>query len=154
MAAYFLDSSCLVKRYVKEAGSNWTTNLHRPSSKNWLYVSSLAEVEVISALARRRKGLHISIHSANKSITRFQRNFEKRFLIVEATIDVLKQAASLADTHELRGYDAVQLASAIKANLNRQNQNVSNLIFVSADNKLNSAAQTEGLQIENPNNYP
>ncbi len=154
MSAYFLDSSCLVKRYIKEAGSIRTINLLRPSGRYWLYVSSLAEVEVISALAGRRKGLHISVLSANKSITRFQRNFEKRFLIVEATVDVLKQATSLANNHEMRVYDAVQLESALKANQDRQNQYLSSLIFVSADNKLNSAAQSEGLKIENPNNYP
>jgi uncharacterized protein len=154
MTPYFLDTSAIVKRFIKESGSIWVTGLLRHSAKNLLYVSSLSEVEVISALARRRKGLTISVSSANKSIERFQKNFEKRFLIVEANVEVLKPATVLADSHELRGYDAVQLASAIEANQNRKNNGLSELIFVSADNELNSAAQAEGLQIENPNNYP
>lgn len=154
MPAYFLDTSAVVKRYISETGSFWVINLLRPSAKNSLYVSSLCEVEVVSALARRRKGLHISVQSADKSIKRFQINFEKNFLIVEATVDVLKKAADLADLHELRGYDAVQLASAIIADQDRVKHNLSKIIFVSADQKLNTAAQSEGLQIENPNNYP
>lgn len=60
----------------------------------------------------------------------------------------------IADKHELRGYDAVQLASAIETDRLRRANGLSSIIFVSADNALNSAAQAEGLTIDNPNNYP
>lgn len=129
-------------------------NLLKPSARNYIYVSSLSEVEVVAAIARRRKGLRLSQNKADKSIVRFEKGFERRFLIVEATVDVLKRAVRLADSHSLRGYDAVHLASALEANAMRRLSKLSPLIFVSADNELNSAALAEGLQIENPNNYP
>lgn len=154
MIAYFFDSSASVKRFAKESGSNWILGLLRPSAQNWIYVSSLSLVEVTAAIARRRKGKTLDINKANKSIKRFQRSFEKRFLIVEVTPQLLDKAAEIADRYELRGYDAVQLASALQANQNRQSLGMSSIIFVSGDKELNSAALAENLVVENPNNYP
>jgi predicted nucleic acid-binding protein len=54
----------------------------------------------------------------------------------------------------LRGYDAVQLATALETNRKRLSDGLSALVFVSADAELNNAAQAEGLEVENPNNYP
>jgi uncharacterized protein len=62
---------------------------------------------------------------------------------------VLQSAALLADLHSLRGYDAVQLASALEVRLQ-----VPLLILVSADGDLNTAATAEGLPVENPNTHP
>ncbi len=59
----------------------------------------------------------------------------------------------IADKYELRGYDAVQLASALEANRLRQNNSLSAITFISADNNLNSAATAEGLAVDNPNNH-
>ncbi len=53
-----------------------------------------------------------------------------------------------------RGYDAIQLATALEANEKRLQRGLSPLIIVSADSELNTASQAEGLQVENPNNYP
>lgn len=154
MAAYFFDSSASVKRFAKEKGSAWIFGLLRPAARNWIYVSSLSLVEVTAALARRRKGKTLDARRAGKSIKRFQRSFEHRFLIVEITPPLLDEAAQIADRYELRGYDAVQLASALEASQNRLTLGLSPLIFVSADNELNRAAQAESLAVENPNNYP
>ena len=60
----------------------------------------------------------------------------------------------LATKHALRGYDAVQLASALEANDERLANGLQPLILVSADTKLNTAAQAEGLVVQNLNNYP
>jgi hypothetical protein len=62
---------------------------------------------------------------------------------------LLRQAALLADTHALRGYDAVQLAAALDVRLQ-----VPMLTLVSADDELNAAATAEGLPVENPNAHP
>ena len=154
MSAFYLESSSLVKRYAKEKGTSWIVNLLRPSAHNWIYVSSLTLVEVTAALARRRKGKTLTIRSADKSIFRFRRDFEKRFLIIEITPVLLNEAADLSDKYSLRGFDALQLAAVLEADQNRQTLGLSSLVFVSADNELNTAANAEGLKVENPNNYP
>jgi uncharacterized protein len=154
MSAYFFDSSGLVKRYLSETGSTWVIQLFKPSAKNTIFVARIAGVEVVSAIARRRKGLTITPVSAKKSIFRFQRYFRKKFVKINLSLQLTEEAMQLADKHELRGYDAVQLASAVAANNLRQINGLSPIIFVSADNALNSAAQSEGLTTDNPNNYP
>lgn len=59
----------------------------------------------------------------------------------------------LAETYSLRGYDAVQLATACTVNKLCLTNGLPPLIFVSADNELNIAGFNEGLLIENPNKY-
>ena len=70
------------------------------------------------------------------------------------TLQLAEQAASLAEKHGLRGYDAVQLATALEANKVRDSLGLSKLIFVSADGALNKAALSEALLTDNPNLYP
>jgi len=60
----------------------------------------------------------------------------------------------LSEIRGLRGYDAIQLATALEL-INRFAANkLPSIIFISADNHLNQAAQTEGLTVDNPNNHP
>jgi hypothetical protein len=41
MADYFIDSSALVKRYVREIGSVWVTSLFDPASNNEIFVAAI-----------------------------------------------------------------------------------------------------------------
>jgi hypothetical protein len=59
----------------------------------------------------------------------------------------------LAKVHSLRGYDAVQLASALEVENELTSLNLPNLIFVSADNELNNAAKSEGLTVQLSMNF-
>lgn len=154
MAVYFLDSSGLVKRYVFETGSQWILDLVRPSANNLIYVARITGVEVVAALARKRKGNRLGVPPAVKAINRFEKHFQRRYQKINITSDLLISAMNLADKNALRGYDAVQLAAALEIEIERKSLGASPLIFVSADNELNDAAKFEGLAIENPNNYP
>src|SRR6476660_8627668 len=62
MPSYFFDSSALVKRYHFEAGSAWVRSICDPRTRPPLYLSQLAQVEVVAALRRtgRRENLHPS----------------------------------------------------------------------------------------------
>ena len=56
MAAYFFDSSALVKSYIVETGTAWTRSVVN-DDENVIHVASLSRVEIISALTRRfRRG--------------------------------------------------------------------------------------------------
>jgi hypothetical protein len=69
-------------------------------------------------------------------------------------LKIIEEAGLLAEKYFLRGYDAVQLACALEIEKTRNSLGASSIIFVSADNALNQAAQSEGLTVDNPNNYP
>lgn len=153
MAALFFDSSALVKRYAQEIGTNWIFNLFRRSAQNRLYLARITGVEVVAALTKRMRVGSLSASATTKAINRFEREFSNRYLLVEVSPPIVKTAMSLAKNHALRGYDAVQLASALQANADRIAVGGAALTFISADNLLNSAATAEGLTIDNPNNH-
>ena len=154
MPALFFDSSSLVKRYAKEVGTNWVFSLVRPSAKNRLYLARITGVEVVAALTKRMRVGSLTSTATAKAVSRFEREFSNRYLLVETTPQIIQKAMTLAKNHTLRGYDAVQLASAIQANQDRISIGGSSLTFISADNHLNIAATAEGLLVDNPNNHP
>ncbi len=154
MAGYFFDSSAIVKRYIQENGTSWIINLFRSSNQDSFYCARITLVEVISAFSRRLKGKSLSLNQTTKAKTRFRRIFQRKLFKIEIDADLIEKAANLAEKYSLRGYDAVQLAAAIRTNDARISIGATGLIFVSADSELNKAATSEGLAVENPNDYP
>ena len=154
MSVLFLDSSAITKKYVREIGTSWIMSLFRPKSAYRIYIAEIALVEVVSALTRRHRGHSLSTADLTKVSNRFRRNFTDKFFKTEINPFVIEQAAALAEKHALRGYDAVQPASAFNLHSRRQKSGLPPLVFISADNALNVAASAEGLQVDNPNNHP
>lgn len=158
MDYYFFDSSGIVKNYVVETGTTWIKSIFNSVTTNVIYVVSIAEVEVISAFARRIKGKTLTVADANTTSAQFKYDFVNDLRIVDIEPILLSRAVNLAEKYALRGYDAVQLAAALEIYTRLINLKIdfssSTFIFVSADNDLNSTAQSEGLTVENPNNYP
>jgi predicted nucleic acid-binding protein len=154
MPAYFLDSSALVKRYIRETGTAWILNLFRPASGNQIFVAEITLAEVIAALTRRHRGAHLTPAAYHRSVTRFRRAFADKLFPVSITLPLIERASHLAETCFLRGYDAVQLAAASEVHAARTLASASPLVFCCADNELLNAALAEGLQAENPNLYP
>lgn len=153
MAAYFLDSSALVKRFSAESGSTWVLGIVRPSLQNFLAISTIAGAEVVSALTRKLRGNKLSQRQYDNAIRRFEREFAARYFGVDVTISLVENAMGLAKKHGLRGYDSVQLAACITLAETRSLLNLSPIVFVTADNDLNKAAIAEGLAVEDPNDH-
>lgn len=154
MAAYFFDSSALVKRYAREVGTSWVFSLVRRSAGNHLYIARITGVELVSALTRRERAHRLSSSAVAKAIARFEREFQNRYTTIDMTARLVAAAMKLARSHALRGYDAVQLASAIEVHQARVAAGASPLTIISADDPLNAAAVAEGLLVENPNTHP
>ncbi len=154
----FFDSSATVKNYIAETGSNWVKSIFINIPKTEIYMASITEVEVVAAFARRRKGMSLSLLDATTAIPQFKSDFSRDFNTIDITGKVVSRAVDLSDKHSLRGYDAVQLASALEIYLRLDalgvDFNITPFTFVSADNELNTAALSEGLIVENPTNYP
>ncbi len=153
MAAYFCDTSALVKRYVAETGSVWLTATIAPQAGNYVFVARITFVEVISAIARRERGKHISPNDAKTAQNQFETDYSSEFFNVEISENLINVAANLAKKYALRGYDAVQLAAALETEKERITLGLSPLTLLSADTDLNAAAVSEGLTVDNPNNH-
>ena len=154
MAVLFFDSSGLMKRYVVETGTGWVINQLRPSVSNDIFIANITGIEVVSAITRRVKGRSISQLVANKALKRFKRDFDKRFIVIGLTPTIIKEGILLAQKYGLRGYDTAQLTVGLSVRSRLVKSGVQSFTFISADKDLNSAAQAEGLAVDNPNNHP
>lgn len=154
MAHYYFDSSALVKRYVVETGTGWVTALCTPEAGHTINLVRITGAEMIAAFFRRVQVGSLTSADAQTAAAQFRHELRGRYEIIEVTEAVVDTAMRLAETYALRGYDAVQLAAALELQSVRASFNLPTLIFVSADQRLNTVASTEGLPVENPNNYP
>lgn len=154
MAAYYADSSALVKRHVPEIGSAWFTSLADPSSGNVVITARISLAEIYSALNRRVREASITPTDYISIISDLNHLWSTDYEIVELTQPVVDETRLLCERHPLRAYDAVQLASALHAQRILPSLGLSALVFISADDRLLVAAQAEGLVTDNPNLHP
>ena len=141
MAAYFLDTSTVVKRYVLEMGTPWVQALTDRAAGHFLFVARITDVEMTAALARRRRLGSLSLAEAGRALAAFRQDLAQQYRIVEIAIPLLQQASQLADRHVLRAYDAVQLAATLEIHSADPS-----LMLISADGELNAAATAEGVR--------
>ena len=151
---YFLDTSALVKRYVPETGSNWIQWITDVAANNDLTISEITWVELHSALSRRQREGSMSAGELDIILQKFRNEFETNYRIIEVDQALIESAGQLVVQYPLRAYDAVQLASGLYVKTLLMSVPETQLVFVSADNRLLNIAHSEGLAIDNPNNYP
>ncbi len=154
VAAYFLDTSALLKRYVAETGTAWIQSLTAQETGNLLVVTRIVWVEIFSALARRQREGSISGNQANQILQAFRYHFDTQYQKVELLPVVTEMAGQLVSRHPLRAYDAVQLASALCIFPQLSGTNTITFTFLTADERLLAVAQAEKLITDNPNYYP
>jgi predicted nucleic acid-binding protein len=153
LAVYFFDSSAIVKHYMQETGTQWVNSIIDPVANHIIYLARITGVEVISAITRRERSGTMSAQDAATALAQFRKDFASEYQALEMTAALLTRAMSLAETHALRGYDAVQLAAALEVNHFYSVSGLPALTLISADAELNTAAIAEGLTVDNPNNH-
>jgi len=95
VAAYFIDSSGLVKRYVQEVGTLWVRGITRHSPSTAIYIARITAVEVTSAVARRRKGRTLTSAKASSILHRFRQHLAGRYTVIEITPVLFNDAMRL-----------------------------------------------------------
>jgi hypothetical protein len=155
MSRYYIDSSALVKRYVTEVGTTWVQALADPSVGNILVSTTLTRIEVAAALAsRHRMSGGLSRAERDGAVRLLQQHSSTEYILIPVDTPVLDQALKLTQLHRLRGYDAVQLATALVVANSARGAGLPPPVFVSADRDLLTAAQAEGLPVDDPNAHP
>jgi uncharacterized protein len=152
--AYFLDSSALVKRYVPETGSAWIQTIADAATGNLLIIARITWVEVLSALARRQRDGSLSAPDVDLIIQRFRFDLNNQYQVVELDRTLAESAGQLVNQYPLRAYDAIQLASVLRIQPTFATATSTSLVFLTADDRLLTIAQTAGLLTDNPNNHP
>ncbi len=85
MAAFFCDSSAIVKRYVREVGSDFVDELAASENDNTILLARTTHVEVAAAIARRLKGGSLTNEDADNALAAFKYDLTARYLTVEIT---------------------------------------------------------------------
>ncbi len=146
MAVFFLETSTIIKRYIREAGTAWVQALTAPAAGHSLFLVRIALAKMVAAVTRRERSGHLSAQAAATALADFQYDVGCQYRIVEVSAPPVDRACSLARTYALRGYDAVQLAAAVEVWAQAPS-----LSLLSADADLNAAAAAEGLPVDDPN---
>lgn len=154
MAAYYLDTSALVKRYVQEVGSTWVVNLAKPSASHEIFIVLITGPEMIAALFRKARTGQVSQTEASQAASLFKGEWRTQYQIVPFTTNLADEAMRVAQQHGVRGYDSVHLAAAVILQNARHTLNLSPLTFISSDRVQLQAAVAEGLIVEDPAAFP
>lgn len=136
----YLDTSALVKLYVREPGTDETRARLRDASL--VATSRVAYPEARAALARRQRESAISRGALTRAVSAMDRDLE-RFVVVELSARVARRAGNLAERRALRGFDAIHLASALEV----EQLTGSTPSFCCFDDRLRDAASAEGLLV-------
>ena len=138
MIAY-LDASALVKRYLLELGSLETIALTADSELN--ATSIVSRAEVAAALAKAARTGLVTEDRARSAQRSFAGDWPD-LIRVPVSQALVERAEALAWDHGLRGYDAVQLASA----LTWQESVGTEIVLATFDQQLWDAAPKAGVK--------
>ena len=147
LALFYLETSALVKLYVREPGTDRLLQLTRSSSDNRFAVLAISVVEARSAIRRRERAGDINPQAAALVLDRMQQHLVTKFLRQPLNDAVLDGALELVDRYALRAYDAVQLAGCLVL---KTTVGMAPPTFVCSDQQLLEAARSELLPILDP----
>ncbi|MEX2146907.1 MAG: type II toxin-antitoxin system VapC family toxin [Candidatus Rokuibacteriota bacterium] len=134
----YLDTSALVKLYVDEEGSELVRE--GVEEARFVSTSAIAYVEARAAFARRRSERTLTRPAHRRVIDLLDADWP-RYMLLDVTDAVIREAARLTDLHGLRAYDAIHLASAGAV----RERFPEGVVFASWDARLDAAASREGL---------
>jgi len=131
----YLDTSSLVKLYVSELGSEDVREL--VDRATLVATSTIAYPETRAALARRRRerALRPAAFAAAKAM--FEADWP-RYVTVQLTDGLCRDAGNLAERYALRGCDSVHLVSFLEI---AREAGPADTKFSSFDDRLNRAAR-------------
>lgn len=137
--AYF-DTSALIKRYVREAGSAQVVALLR---RHDLLSSAITPVEIMSAVGRRRRNRELSEAAFTATVNRV-RSERVHWELIEVGETVLSRAEEIVQgSVPMRSLDAVHIASLMAF----QSASGIRSPFVTSDGRQRDAARLLGLDI-------
>jgi len=154
VAIYYLEPSALVKYYVAEPGSNWVRALV-DAEDNVLVTAEITIAEVSAALAVIARVGRISRRQRDELWGKFKRDLLTHYEVLPTHRTIIHRAAELCQKHPLRGFDAIHLASGLQLQetLAQQEEGVT-ITYVTGDDALVTAGQSEGLTVKNPFWHP
>jgi predicted nucleic acid-binding protein len=135
----YLDTSALIKKYFKEAGSDEVISKWQEATG--IVTSSVAYAEALASIHRKQKEAKFGNVKLGKILDAFRRDWSS-FIRVEVNDNLNEVVDKIIAKHPLRGFDAIHLASALIA-YERLSED---FLFACFDRNLLHAAHMEGLE--------
>jgi len=146
MAAIFLDTSALVRRYDRsEPGASRVREICVPVQGHTLLLARVASVEVASALARKSRDRTMRLRERTRLWRLFRAHWRDQYQVVAMTDDAYAHAERLLFRGPLRALDAIHVGCALVVAARLPQIGVE---FWTADKQQAQAARTEGLTVE------
>jgi predicted nucleic acid-binding protein len=149
----YFDSSALVKRYMREAGTTWVQGWCDDPTQV-VAVAEIGLVEMAAAFAGKMRGGFITAAMSSDARADLLEDARSEYVLVAIDRSIVDDAIDLTVRQRLRGYEAVHLACALRLNQALITRHLPPLLFVSADSHLLAAAIAEGLATDDPNLHP
>lgn len=153
----YVDSSALVKHYVREPGSDaLNAKLNEASLRHpGVFISVVGYAEILATFARRLRENARLKRQTELLRKQFRDDWMFELTRVELAVGVLGLIPGLVEKHPLKGSDAIHLASALwlrdALRLGKHFGPVSRpLTFATSDKQLKRAATAEGLEVFDP----
>lgn len=146
MSLYFLDTSALVKLYVREPGTDRLLALAENEPESRFAVLTISAVEARSAIRRRQREGDIDNLAASQIVSSLQMHLETKFIRQIVNDVVIDSALEMVDRYALRAYDAIQLGGCVVISASEARPST----FVCSDRRLLEAAQSERIQVLDP----
>lgn len=146
MAAIFLDTSALMRRYDRsEPGAARVRAICAPARGHTLLLARIASVEVASALARKSRDRAIRAADGTRLWRLFRIHWRDQYQVVAMTEDAYTHAERLLFRSALHALDAIHVGCALVVAARLPHIGVE---FWTADKQQARAARTEGLTVE------
>ena len=135
----YLDTSALVKKYFKE--KNTAEVISAWKSSLGIATSAVAHAELLAAVYRKARETHVKKSIIANVVRLFHADWSS-FIIVEVDNRLNETIRRVIDNHDLRGFDAIHLASAVTIG----SAVADKFLFACYDERLRHAAQAENLE--------
>ncbi|HYA62225.1 MAG TPA: type II toxin-antitoxin system VapC family toxin [Candidatus Sulfotelmatobacter sp.] len=153
----YVDSSALVKHYIREPGTDAINAKLSAESmhQKGVFISTVGYAEILATFARRFRENLLQKREADLLPKEFRDDWMFELAHVELTVGVLGFIPRLVKDYPLRGSDAIHLASALwlrdAARLGlHSGAAIRSLTFATSDKQLKNAASAEGLAVFDP----
>jgi predicted nucleic acid-binding protein len=148
VSCYFFESTAFAKLFVQEPGTEALIKLMEAVEDNRKLIAASAPLEVYSAIRRRARAGALSAEDAGAALE-ILRIEAARMVQEPLNPAVLEAARQLLNRTDLRWPDALQLGAAMVA---REMFQGTEIIFVSASQRMLDAARAEGFHVLDPVN--
>ncbi len=152
MYYFYFDASALVKRYIRESGSDKMLFLFSNVSSVRLQCLTIGAIEVFWICIRKRNDGRITSPQFERAVTHLRReviNNQSDFKTISVPDLLVWNSIPLIENHSLNSVDAMVLRSALDVATELRRTGDS-LVLVASDQRLLRAARAEGLQVFNP----